>query len=64
MDYKSSFLKFYANLPISVREEIVLDLGDIGTITWKVAYREISADTPLGKEILDKLVKLKFIPTE
>ena len=63
MDYRSSFLNLYANLPINVREEIVLDLGEErGPITWRVAYREINADTPLGKEILDKLVRLKFVP--
>ena len=42
-----------------------MDLGDTrGPITWEVAYREIKADTDLGKEILQKLIDLKFLPIE
>ncbi len=63
---KDKFFKFYANLPLNLRKEIVLDLGaeQGGPITWEVAYREINADTELSKKILDKLVDLKFIPSE
>jgi len=63
---RDKFFKFYANLPLNIRKEIVLDLGENqgGPITWEVAYREINGDTELGKKILDKLVELKFIPTE
>lgn len=63
---KDKFFKFYANLPLNIRKEVVLDLGADkgGPITWEVAYREISADTDFGKEILTKLVELKFIPEE
>lgn len=62
---KDSFFRFYANLPLNVRKEVVLDLGESGgPITWEVAYREINSDTKLGSEILRKLVELKFIPTE
>lgn len=63
---KDKFFKFYANLPLNLRKEIVLDLGadQGGPITWEVAYREINAGTELGKTILDKLVELEFIPTE
>lgn len=63
---KDKFFKFYANLPLNLRKEIVLDLGADhgGPITWEVAYREINADTELGKKILEKLIELKFIPTE
>ncbi|MEI6238089.1 MAG: hypothetical protein WCP15_00970 [bacterium] len=51
---------------MNLRKEIVLDLGvdHGGPITWEVAYREINAETELGKKILDKLIELKFIPTE
>ncbi len=62
--YKDAFFRHFANLPLPVRREVILDLGEKGgPITWEVAYREISADTELGKEILKKLVELKFIPT-
>ncbi len=60
---KDKFFRHFANLPINVRKDIVLDLGEKGgPITWEVAFREIKADTELGKEILEKLVALKFIP--
>ena len=63
---REKFFKFYANLPLNLRKDIVLDLGSesSGPITWEVAYREIDADTDLGKVILEKLIQLKFIPTE
>jgi len=62
---KDEFFKFYANLPLNLRKEIVLDLGidQGGPITWEVAYREINADTKLGNRILQKLVEFKFVPT-
>ena len=51
---------------MNLRKEIVLDLGSDqgGPITWEVAYREINADTELGKTILKKLIELKFIPLD
>ncbi len=63
---KDKFFKFYANLPLNLRREIVLDLGEEkgGPVTWEVAYREINGNTPKGDEILEKLIALKFIPTE
>lgn len=59
------FFSFYANLPLNVRREVILDLGPEkgGPITWEVAYREINANSPLGDEILKRLQALKFIPT-
>ena len=65
---KDKFFKFYANLPLNLRRDIILDLGQEnggpGPITWEVAYREINGDTELGKTILQKLVELKFIPLD
>ncbi len=60
MENKEKFLKIYANLPIGVRQEIVLVL-DGRPITWDVVYNEVASDTPLNKTILEKLEKLKFI---
>jgi len=57
---KERFFKVYANLPLNLREEVVLVIND-EPITWKVAYLEISSDTKLGKQILGKLASLKFI---
>lgn len=59
---KSLFYRHYANLPFAVRREVVLTI-DEEPITWEVAYREIDADTKLGKKILEKLFQLQFIPT-
>jgi hypothetical protein len=60
MANKDKFFKVYANLPLNLREEVILVLGD-EPITWKVAYLEISEETPLGKRILEKLEALEFI---
>lgn len=61
--HRDSFFRFYANLPIGIRREVILDLPDErGPITWEVAYREIKADSELGKVILQKLIALEFIP--
>lgn len=62
--HKDAFFRFYANLPIGVRREVVLDLPERGPITWEVAYREIKEDTELGKIILQKLFELEFVPLE
>ena len=62
--HKDAFFRFYANLPIGVRREVVLDLPERGPITWEVAYKETKENTELGKIILQKLVELRFIPVE
>lgn len=62
--HRDAFFRFYANLPIGIRREVVLDLPDRGPITWEVAYREINVDSELGKVILQKLIELKFVPLE
>jgi len=61
MGNREKFLKIYANLPLGVRQEIVLVLDDGRPITWDAAYTEVISDTPLSKTILEKLEKLKFI---
>jgi hypothetical protein len=62
--HRDAFFRFYANLPIGIRREVVLDLPDHGPITWEVAYREIKLDSELGKKILQKLIELGFVPLE
>ena len=61
MKDKEIFFKVYANLPLNLREEIVLVLPEKGPITWNVAYFEISGETTLGEEILEKLSELEII---
>lgn len=58
---KERFLKIYANLPINLRDEIILVLPERGPITWNIAYLEIKQDTKLGEEILKKLAELGII---
>ena len=58
---KEKFLKIYANLPINLRNDIILVLDNKGPITWNVAYIEINNDTKLGEKIFKKLVQLKII---
>jgi len=58
---KEKFLKIYANLPINLRNEIILVLDKKGPITWNAAYIEINNNTKLGEIIFKKLVQLKII---
>lgn len=58
---KEKFLKIFANLPIGIRQEIILVLDDGKPITWNVAFVEMEANTPLSKIILEKLEKLQII---
>lgn len=60
MDTKQKFYRLYNNLPLKLRDDVVLVVHD-EPITWKVAKMEIDADTPLAKEILEKLSALDFI---
>ncbi|OGL89433.1 hypothetical protein A3H75_01380 [Candidatus Uhrbacteria bacterium RIFCSPLOWO2_02_FULL_51_9] len=58
---REKFLKIYANLPLGVRQEIILVLKEKGPITWDVAFIEVDNDTELSKTILEKLEKLQLI---
>jgi len=58
---KSRFYRVYANLPINLRDEIILVVSGKGPITWNVAYLEIENNTELGETILEKLDELKII---
>jgi len=54
-------LKIFANLPLPLREEIILVLPEKGPITWAVAYIEVINDTEISKIILEKLEAFKII---
>ena len=60
MELKEKFYKIYSNLPLNLRGEIIAVINN-EPITWKVARLEIDNDTPLSKEILDKLSLLAII---
>jgi hypothetical protein len=57
---KERFLKVYANLPLGVREEIVLVIYE-KPITWNAAYLEVNNDTKNSQVILKKLEELKIL---
>lgn len=58
---KQQFYKIFANLPINLREEVILVIPGKGPITWQVAFLEVDNDTKLGNMILEKLSDLKII---
>ena len=58
---REKFLKIYANLPIAVREEIIITLDDGKTVSWNAAFFEVENQTSLGEIILEKLEKVKII---
>lgn len=60
-EQKQKFYKVFANLPINLREEVILVIPGKGPITWQVAFLEVDNDTELGATILEKLSDLKII---
>lgn len=61
---REKFLKYFANLPLNSRKEVVLVLAEKGgqqPITWNVAYFEVKNNTPRSGEILEKLKKLELL---
>lgn len=58
---REEFLRLYANLPIKLREEVILVLEKEGPITWNVAYVEVENKTKLGNLILHKLKGLNIL---
>ena len=59
-DLKAKFSKIYANLPLGVREEIVIVI-DSEPLSWKATNLEVEQGTKKGKEILEQLSKLKIL---
>ena len=60
MDKKTQFLKTYANLPSASRGEIIV-VVEGEPYTWNSAKLEIEQDTPIGKKILETLIRLKIL---
>ena len=61
MEGKDRFIKVYSNLPINLRNEVILVLPKFGTITWNVAYLEVNGETELSQIIISNLIELKII---
>lgn len=60
MDLKEKFYKIYNNLPLNLRDEVILVLEN-EPITWKVARLEVDQDTKLSRIILEKLTALRIL---
>lgn len=58
---KDRFFKVYANLPIGLRDQVILVLPETGPMSWNAAYVEVSNNTKLGDTIVEKLIELKII---
>lgn len=58
---KEDFLRTYINIPLSLRDDVVLVLEDKRPISWNVAFFEIKNDTEQSEQILIELKKLELI---
>jgi hypothetical protein len=58
---KERFFKVYANLPLGLRDQVILVLPDTGPLTWNAAYVEVKNGTKIGDTIVEKLIELKII---
>jgi hypothetical protein len=57
----SRFMKVYANLPLGLRNDIVIVIDEVGPITWNAAYIEVANGTDMGNRILKRLEELEII---
>jgi len=58
---KEKFFQVYANLPVGLRNQVIIVLPEVGPMTWNAAYLEVSNQTRLGEKIVEKLIELKII---
>ncbi len=57
---RENFLKIYANIPLNLRNEIIL-VFEGKPITWNVAYLEVKVNSDFGKKIVEELKSLNLI---
>lgn len=50
------FFRFYSNLPLDRRDDIIMDLPGFGKISWNVAYQQIHKKTRPGETILRAII--------
>ncbi|MDE1966585.1 MAG: hypothetical protein KGI45_00725 [Patescibacteria group bacterium] len=58
---KERFFRVYANMPVGLRDQVVVVMPDVGPLTWNAAYVEVNNGTKLGDAIVEKLIELKII---
>jgi len=59
-DKREKFLKVYANVPESLRQDIII-VVDGKTYNWNTAYLEVKENTQLGEKILKALEELNIL---
>lgn len=59
-ELRATFLEIYANLPATLRDDIVAVVDD-RTYTWNSIYIEAVAETELGDQILTTLKEMGII---
>ena len=57
---REDFLKVYANIPLNLRDDIILVFED-KTVTWNVIYIEVKSNTDLSTKMLKELKELDLI---
>lgn len=60
VDLKTKFYRTYVDLPISIRDNIAVVVGDI-SISWNVLKIEVDNNTVIGKKGLEILKELGFL---
>lgn len=63
MDLKTQFYQKYANLPVGVRNDIIV-VVDNEELTWNSLKLELNSDTEIGKKALLILVSLGILSKE
>lgn len=61
---RSRFYKTYANIPLGLRDQIVVVLKDNQPLSWNTARIEIDNETDKVQEILEKLDELGLLKKE
>lgn len=56
----SRFVKVYNNLPLAERDMPAVVIDD-EAISWKLAYKYIKENNPLGEKIQEQLEQLELI---
>jgi hypothetical protein len=58
---KEKFFRVYANLPVGVRDQVVIVMPEVGPMSWNAAYVEVNNSTKLGDSIVEKLIARNII---
>ena len=57
---KETFLKTYANIPIQLRDDIIVTYKN-EPFTWRTVYIEVIGQTEMGRLLLEEMNSLNLI---